>query len=150
MLYVGLDVHQRSSMLCVLDGQGNERERRSVTGHPRLVVERLRMLGEPFEVCYEASCGYGWLHDELRPIAARVVVAHPGQLRLIFRSKRKNDRVDTQKLAKLLFLGEVPPVHVPSGGTRTWRSMVEHRCFTLTGPIPVTTCRSGIEPLRTT
>lgn len=36
MLYVGLDVHQRSSMLCVLDAQGNERERRSVTGHPRL------------------------------------------------------------------------------------------------------------------
>jgi transposase len=56
-----------------------------------------------------------------------VVVAHPGQLRLIFRSKRKNDRVDAEKLAKLLFLDEVPPVHVPSAEVRSWRSMLEHR-----------------------
>jgi transposase len=91
------------------------------------VVERLRHLPESFEVCYEASCGYGWLYDQLKPIAARVVVAHPGQLRLIFRSKRKNDRADAQKLAKLLFLGEVPPVYVPSPETRAWRALVEHR-----------------------
>src|SRR5262249_22126901 len=54
-----------------------------------------------FEVCYEASCGYGHFHDLLRPLAARVLVAHPGQLRLIFRSKNKNDRHDAERLAKL-------------------------------------------------
>lgn len=91
------------------------------------MIDRLRELAEPFEVCFEASCGYGWLYDRLKSVAARVLVAHPGQLRLIFRSKRKNDRVDAQKLAKLLFLGEVPPVYVPSADTRAWRSLVEHR-----------------------
>jgi transposase len=56
-----------------------------------------------------------------------VAVAHPGQLRLIFRSKKKNDRVDAAKLAKLLYLGEVPAVHVPSVRVRAWRAMIEHR-----------------------
>jgi transposase len=56
-----------------------------------------------------------------------VVVAHPGQLRLIFRSKRKNDRVDAEKLAKLLYLDEVPTVYVPSVEVRSWRAMIEHR-----------------------
>ena len=60
-------------------------------------------------------------------MAARVIVAHPGQLRLIFRSKRKHDRVDAEKLAKLLYLGEVPPVWVPSLKVRSWRTMIEHR-----------------------
>jgi transposase len=60
-------------------------------------------------------------------LAAKVVVAHPGQLRLIFRSKRKSDRVDAEKLAKLLFLDEVPPVWVPSGEVQGWRSMIERR-----------------------
>ncbi len=46
---------------------------------------------------------------------------------MIFRSSRKNDRVDAEKLAKLLFLDEVPPVHVPSAQVRSWRSMIEHR-----------------------
>jgi hypothetical protein len=47
-------------------------------------------------------------------MAQKVVVAHPGQLRLIFRRKRKNDRGDAEKLAKLLYLDEVPAVYVPS------------------------------------
>ena len=56
--------------------------------------------------------------DELARIARRVVVAHPGHLRLIFRSKRKNDRVDARKLATLLFLDQVPRVHVPRAAVR--------------------------------
>jgi transposase len=78
-------------------------------------------------VCYEASCGYGFLYDLFREVADRVVVAHPGHLRLIFQCKRKNDRVDAEKLAKLLFLGEVPTVHVPSGEVRAWRQLIEYR-----------------------
>ncbi len=78
-------------------------------------------------VCYEASCGYGHFHDLLGPLAARVLVAHPGQLRLIFRSKNKNDRNDAERLAKLLYLGETPTVHVPSLEVRTWRELINCR-----------------------
>lgn len=55
------------------------------------------------------------------------MVAHPGRVRLIFQSKRKNDRIDAQKLAKLVFLGEVPPVYMPGPQVRAWRQMIEHR-----------------------
>jgi transposase len=127
MLYVGLDVHLKQSTFCVLDSNGNQRTIRTVRGHWSVVVSVLASLEEPFAICFEASCGFGPLHDQLREIARRVVVAHPGQVRLIFRSKRKNDRIDAQKLAKLLFLGEVPPVHVPSVDVRAWRAMIEHR-----------------------
>ena len=65
--------------------------------------------------------------DRLRAMGAKVYVAHPGRARMIFRSKRKNDRIDAQKLAKLLFLGEVPTVHVPSSETRAWRELIEFR-----------------------
>jgi hypothetical protein len=57
-------------------------------------IRVLKGLPDRFEVCYGASCGYGHYHDLLRPLAARVLVAHHGQLRLIFRSKSKNDRND--------------------------------------------------------
>lgn len=67
------------------------------------------------------------LYERLRRLARRVVVANPGQLRLIFRSKRKNDRVDAEKLAKLLFLDEVPPIHVPRADVRSWRQLIGHR-----------------------
>src|SRR5262249_24527428 len=87
----------------------------------------LEGLPDRFEVCYEASCGYGHYHDLLSPVASRVLVAHPGQLRLIFRSKDKNDRKDAERLAKLLYLGEAPAVHVPSADVRAWRELINCR-----------------------
>ena len=91
------------------------------------MMRMLEALPDRFEVCYEASCGYGHYHDLLSPIAARVTVAHPGRLRLIFRSKDKNDRKDAEWLAKLLYLGETPTVHVPSPEVRAWRELITCR-----------------------
>jgi transposase len=91
------------------------------------VIRILKGLPDRFEVCYEASCGYGRYHDLLRPLAARVLVAHPGQLRLIVRSTSKNDRNDAERLAKLLYLGEAPAVHVPPAEVRMWRELINCR-----------------------
>src|SRR5262245_21505653 len=126
MFHVGLDIHSRRIAICVLSETGQVARRAQV----RTIDEMMRLLEalpDRFEVCYEASCGYGHYHDLLRPVAARVLVAHPGQLRLIFRSKNKNDRNDAQRLAKLLYLGETPTVHVPSLEVRTWRELINCR-----------------------
>jgi len=125
MWYIGLDVHWRTSSVCILDGNGNRVKQEMVKGSWQKLLAYFRKLLRPFVVCYEATCGYGYLYDALRRMSRRVVVAHPGQLRLIFRSKRKNDRIDAERLAKLLYLGEVPPVYVPSLSVRIWRQMIE-------------------------
>src|SRR5262245_22787054 len=126
MFYVGLDLHSTRITICALNGTGQVFHRSQV----RTLEEMLRVLkGLPdrFEVCSEASCGYGHDRDLLRPLAARVLVAHPGQLRLLFRSKRKNDRNDAERLAKLLYLGEMPTVHVPSADVRARRELINRR-----------------------
>jgi transposase len=65
--------------------------------------------------------------EVLSKVADEVVVAHPGLLKLIFHSKQKNDRRDALRLAKLLYLGEVPKVHVPSATVRAWRELITFR-----------------------
>jgi transposase len=127
MLYVGLDVHSRQSSLCILNSSGGVVNRCEVKGPRSAVVGRLRQLNEPFSLCYEASCGYGHLYEQVRPLAAHVAVAHPAKLRLIFGSKRKNNRFDAEKLAKLLLLDVVPKVHVPNVDVRAWRSLIHLR-----------------------
>ena len=127
MLYVGLDAHARSFALCILNGEGQLVKRMQMQGRSGELKTQLLKLQEPFSICYEASCGYGYLYDQLRPLAHRIVVAHPGHLRLIFRSKRKNDRLDARKLATLLLLDAVPAVHVPSVDVRSWRCLIEFR-----------------------
>jgi transposase len=129
MRYVGLDVHQRRSSICILDSCGKVVKQELIKGPWPALIDRLRAIEGPFSIGYEASCGYGHLHDRIAalPHATHIAVAHPGQLRLIFRSKKKHDRVDAQKLAKLLYLGEVPQVHVPSVNVRSWRKLIEYR-----------------------
>jgi transposase len=110
-----------------LDENGKEIKYQKIRGHWDSVLKSLAKLKKPWSVCFEASCGYGVLYDRLSRMASRVTVGHPGQLRLIFRSKRKHDRIDARKLAKLLYLDEVPPVYVPAGETRSWRQLIEYR-----------------------
>jgi transposase len=126
MFHVGLDIHSTRISICVLNETGQVVHRSQVRGVDEMLGVLKRLPGR-FQVCYEASCGYGHYHDLLQPLAARVLVAHPGHLRLIFRSKNKNDRNDAERLAKLLYLGETPTVHVPTQGVRTWREMINCR-----------------------
>lgn len=127
MRYVGMDVHWRQTTICILDGNGRRVKGMTVHGSWEKVLRELGRIEGRWQACFEATCGYGWLYERLKGMAEKVIVAHPGQLRLIFRSKRKSDRVDAEKLAKLLYLDEVPPVYVPDVGVRSWRAMIEHR-----------------------
>jgi transposase len=126
MFYVGLDIHTTRISICVLGEAGRLVRRCQVRGIAEM-LGILQALPDRFAVCYEASCGYGHYHDLLKPLAARVVVAHPGRLRLIFRARDKNDRKDAERLAKLLYLGEAPAVHVPALDVRTWRELINCR-----------------------
>ena len=44
----------------------------------------------------------GWVYDELRPRTRRLNVAHPLMLRAITCSKKKNGRLDADKICDLL------------------------------------------------
>lgn len=125
MLYVGLDIHKSHITVCILDSNGKVSERWQVADCTQL-MQRLKRL-PPFEVCYEASTGYGRFYELLKTVAARVAVAHPRRLRLIFQSKKKNDRADARKLAQLLYVDVVPEVHVPTADVRAWRELITFR-----------------------
>jgi transposase len=128
MYCVGLDVHSSRSSLDILDPQGAHFKHLEVKGPwPKLLEAVDQSVPKPFAICFEASCGYGHLYEQFAQRAARVEVAHPGHLRLIFRSKRKNDRFDSAKLAKILHLDLVPKVHVPKAEIRQWRGFIEFR-----------------------
>jgi transposase len=122
-----LDLHAKQATYWILDAGGRKVKARTCGGALKTVLAEFSQIKEPFAICYEASTSYGVFYDELSQLAERVVVAHPGQLRLIGRATRKNDRFDAEKLAKLLAMDMVPTVHVPPRDVRAWRRLIEHR-----------------------
>lgn len=125
MYSIGIDLHQRYSNVCILDpsGQRIKEQRIKTTELSALLAQQ----PGPRQVCFEASLGYGSQYEQLKLVAERVIVAHPGHLRLIFHAKRKNDRVDAHKLAMLLHMNAVPAVYVPALNYRSWRKLIETR-----------------------
>jgi len=130
MFFVGIDVHACRSSICILNDDGKVVKEELVRGDMDALVLAVEQLpGSPSTrvLCFEASTGCGVLCDRLMPLAKRIEVAHPGKVRLIFQAKRKNDRIDAHKLAKLLFLDEVPRAYIPDAKVRAWRGLVEFR-----------------------
>lgn len=128
MYSVGLDYHQNRSSLEILDANGARFKSLEVKGTWKELLQRIdTQVPKPFNICFEASCGYGHLYDQLAKRANSVQVAHPGELRLIFRSKKKHDRIDAARIGKILYLDVVPKVHVPKSEIRQWRGLIEFR-----------------------
>jgi transposase len=130
MYSIGLDVHAAMTAVCVLDPHGKRVREFAVRGPLSEAVAAVKDLQKelgPLRVCYEASTAAGWLWDQLQGAGRKVLVAHPGKVRLIFRAKRKNDRIDAKKLATLCFLDQVPQAHIPTAARRQWRSLIEYR-----------------------
>jgi transposase len=100
-------------------------------------IDEMRRIPEGLpgrlEVHRWSGRGSGHHHDLLRPLASRVLVAHAGRLRLIFRSTDTNDRDDAERLAKPLYLGERPTVHLPTPEVRAWRELVNRRGRVIAG-----------------
>ena len=56
-----------------------------------------------------------------------ITVAHPKELALIVRSKKKNDRADSEKIARLLFLDMLPESHLLTREEQILRDLLIQR-----------------------
>lgn len=130
MYYVGVDLHKQSISLCVVELADRERkiiERRKFRcDEEEQMAEYFAELGE-YQLVVEATASYEWFVQLVEPTADRVVLAHPGHLRVIAQSKRKTDKLDAQTLAEFLALDQIPEAWRPTPRVRQYRALVRHR-----------------------
>jgi transposase len=98
---VGCDLGDKYSHLCVLDGVGE------VEGRARLTTSKAgfaKWFSElaPCRVALEVGTHSRWVAKLLQELGHEVIVANPREVRLIHQGKRKNDKLDAEKLARLL------------------------------------------------
>lgn len=132
MRYVGVDLHKRVVVVCVVEIRDGQRV---VVARGRWACQDMACLVEffrqqqPFQVVVEATATYEWFVKLLEPLADRVVLAHPKKLRVIAESTRKTDKLDAQVLAEFLALGMIPEAHRPTPRIRAYRTLVRYRYF---------------------
>jgi transposase len=125
--WVGVDLHARSAVAGVLDGLTGELRAERVVVACGPLVEWLQTLPAPVRVAYEA----GPIGFELARACAGAgiacVVAAPGKIPRAAPERVKTDRRDAERLARLLRLGELTGVRVPSELEEATRDLIRAR-----------------------
>jgi transposase len=129
MYSVGVDLHKKLIMIAVMDqGRKVVKVQRLSCSDTEGIREFFVSLGE-FQVVVEATASYEWFVQIVEPLADRVVLAHPGKLRVIAESTRKTDKLDARVLAEFLALDMIPEAYRPTPRQREHRVWVRHRQY---------------------
>jgi transposase len=124
---VGLDVHARSVVACALDGDTGEVFQRRMTPDHGEIVGWLNDLPGPVAASYEAGpTGFG-LARALMAAGIACEVAAPSKLIRPAGDRVKTDARDAAHLARLLHLGQITAVTVPTAAQEAARDLVRAR-----------------------
>lgn len=96
---IGIDLGDRWSRYCVLDGTGNVVEEDRVRTTDEALTVRLRRTAA--RIVVEAGTHSPWVGRLLESLGHQVIVANARKVRLIYESDRKNDKLDARMLARL-------------------------------------------------
>lgn len=129
MVYVGVDLHRKSSHVVALDGDGERVLSRRISSTP---PDFLRVFGElepaRMDVAFEATYGWGWFADLLADAGIPAHMAHPLATKAISSARVKNDAVDAATLAHLLRTNLLPEAWIAPPEVREARLLVRSRC----------------------
>jgi len=126
MYYIGLDVHKGKISYCVKDGSGK------VFAEGLLPATRLdldlwmKTLPQPWSAAMEATMFTGRIYDHLKPHAA-LKVTHPLMLCAIAAAKKKNDRIDANKICDCLRCDFLPECYMAPTAIRERRRTLRYR-----------------------
>ena len=127
-LFVGLDYHQSSVQVCVLDEAGHVLSNRSCANDWELIKKQAERHGRVSRVAIESCTGAANLADELVQHAGWTMhLAHPGYVNRMKQSPDKTDYSDARMLADLERVGYLPKVWLAPQKIRDLRLLVRYR-----------------------
>lgn len=134
---LAIDLGKFKSVACVYRGPTQEPTYRTLPTRSEamhdLIVEALDVEADGDRVVIEVGPAAGWVKDLCASLGATIEVANPNHEAWRWKNtKRKTDRDDALKLARLSAMGQLPKVRLPSSRVRQWRSLIAYRA-TLVG-----------------
>jgi transposase len=135
-LTIGLDLGDRSSYYCVLDETGHIMVEQRVPTTPKALRAAFGAMPRS-RIALETGMHSPWVSRLLSGLGHEVIVAHARNVHLIGESRRKDDRLDAQTLARLARID--PQLLCP----------VKHRSAKAQADLTVIRARAGLVRART-
>ena len=127
MKIIASDLGKFNSMFCFYNSASNEC---STAPAPtdRGYFKSVLKSQQPDLVVVEACGPSGWVSDLCHELGLKIIVCSTHEEAWLFKNvKRKTDKDDAIKLARLAALGQLQPTHVPSIEIRERRRLIKYR-----------------------
>lgn len=127
MKIVAMDMGKSKTVVCYFESIMNSYKYETIATRPHLVHEIITGR-EVDRVVLEIGPAAGWVCDICNALKIEVKVANTNHEAWRWKNvKKKGDREDALKLAKLSAGGDLPTVHVPKKEVRQKRSLIAYR-----------------------
>ena len=120
--YIGMDVHQTSTSIVVLNAAGRVLTSALVETQGQALVPFIQGQRGTLHLTFEEGTYAAWLYDLLAPHVSRMVVCDPRHNALL-KAGSKNDPIDAHKLAELLRVNALRPVYHGQHSLRTVKEL---------------------------
>jgi transposase len=127
--YCGIDLHTRTLSLCILDGTGVIVCEQTLPPLPDELLATLAPYRDGLVVGCECLFAWYWLADLCAAEGIPFVLGHALYLKAIHGGKTKTDKIDAQKLARLLRGGTFAIAYVYPKAMRATRDLLRRRSY---------------------
>ncbi|NIV93875.1 IS110 family transposase [candidate division KSB1 bacterium] len=125
--YCGVDLHARTSYLCVLDRSGGIQLRRNIPNDFQIFKEFMRPFVGGLVVGCESTYNYYWLLDGCREAGIPFYLGHALYMKAISGHKKKNDPLDAETIANLMRSNYFPEAYPYPREMRATRDLLRRR-----------------------
>jgi transposase len=118
--YIGIDVHQATSVFAVVNQHGKIADEAVLEIKPTTIIDFLKGQRGTLWVTFEEGTYANWLYDVIQPYVAKLVVCDPRKNKL---DGNKSDKIDARRLAELLHMNALKAVYYGQQNTRTLKEL---------------------------
>jgi len=123
----GIDLHARSLYVCILDDTGQSIIHKKIKATPESLLKLIKPYQDDLISGVECMFSWYWVADFCAQHDIKFVLGHALYMKAIHGGKAKNDKIDSDKIARLLKGGMFPMAYVYPRPWRSTRDLMRRR-----------------------
>jgi len=125
--YCGIDLHAKTMYVCIINRDGKTVLHCNMKSDPVRLANAIEPYRDDLVVSVECIFTWYWLADWCAKEDIPFVLGHALYMKAIHGGKAKNDRIDSEKIARLLKAGMLPQAYAYPAKMRATRDLLRRR-----------------------
>ncbi len=127
--YCGIDLHTKMMYVCILDADANILIHKNIATNEKAFLALIKSYREDLVVGVECMFAWYWIADLCSSEGIEFILGHALYMRCIHGGKAKNDKIDSEKIARIMRGGDFPLAYVYPPEHRAVRDLMRRRSY---------------------